>query len=349
MKIAVKVPASTANLGPGFDVLGAGLSLFLTLTLTTTQTPTILEYDGDSPSSISLDPTQNFITRIMQYMANAYNMKLPSFHLKIENPIPLGRGLGSSGTAVVGAIALANELLGLKLSKNDLLDYSTMIEGHPDNVGGSIYGWNISFSRGNLPIFDDNWFNAGASVETPSSVIQNTRRNWHMNEPKQQEERLKGNLVSVIPIQINQTIKCVVAIPTFSLPTVHARQVLPTSYSRKDCVFNMGRVSALTHLLCQAELQHEKINEAMHDMIHQPYRAPLVPGLLKALNLGPKDITGLLGVGLSGAGPTVLALATENFEIIGQRLQSIFNNENVDADCMVLEFESGGVQIQISQ
>ena len=342
MPIIVKVPASTANLGPGFDVLGAGLSLYLTLTLTLNDT-TILEYIGDSPEVISLNPSENYITRIMQYMANSFKMELPKFKLLIENPIPLGRGLGSSGSAVVAAVEMANKLLNLNLTRNDLLDFSTIIEGHPDNVGGSIFGWNASYARANLPEFKDGWFLKGSNVETPTTILSKTRRNWQL-DGDESSPTLSGNLITSVPIKINPTIKCVVAIPKFQLLTSKARQVLPKEYARSNCIFNLSRVSALVLLLSQTNLDPLKINEAMQDCIHQPFRAKLVPGLIEILKLSGDDLKGLLGTCLSGAGPTVLALCVSNFEQIGQTMVDIFSHQGIESSFMVLEFDSNGVQ-----
>lgn len=346
--IQVRVPASTANLGPGFDVLGAGLSLYLTLTLELSNSTT-LHYSGDSPELISLDPAENFITKIMQFMSNCFRKELPTFKLTIENPIPLGRGLGSSGSAVVAAVQMANELLDLNLTKNQVLDFSTMVEGHPDNVGGSIFGWNVSYSRAKLPEFNENWFLKGAQVETPQSILEKTRTNWHMGESHSSPIPLTGNLISMVQLKVNPAIKCVVAIPKFTLATSKARQVLPANYPRSDAVFNMGRLAALTTLLCSPNLNHKMINESMHDGIHQPFRAPLVPGLLQVLKLTPQDVDGLLGVCLSGAGPTVLALAVSNFETIGKKLVDIFTANRVDSTFMILDFDQNGVQVSKSE
>lgn len=168
----ISIPASTANLGPGFDILGAGLSLYLTLSFKLAPR-TVLKYSGSNPDSVPLDPSLNFITKVASFVANAFDAILPTFELEICNPIPLGRGLGSSGSAVVGGVMLANELLDLKLSTQQIFDFSVLIEGHPDNVAGSVFGgWVCSMVRCPLPAFEDHWFIPGRKVPTPTSILQ---------------------------------------------------------------------------------------------------------------------------------------------------------------------------------
>jgi homoserine kinase len=122
----IKVPASTANLGPGFDVLGCGLSLYLVLTVKSSEITKITYKTNDN---VPIDPSENYICQIAQYIANAHKMVLPGFALDVENNIPLGRGLGSSGSAIVGGILMANELLSLNLTRQDVFDYACFIEG----------------------------------------------------------------------------------------------------------------------------------------------------------------------------------------------------------------------------
>jgi homoserine kinase len=114
-------------------------------------------------------------------------------------------------------------------------------------------------------------------------------------------------------------IKAVAVIPDFEVPTHAARQALPSSYSRADIVFNMQRVALLPTVLGQSPPDPEMIYLAMQDKVHQPYRKELIPGLPQILqSMSPASTPGLLGISLSGAGPTILALATHNFETIAQ-------------------------------
>ncbi|KAJ1672986.1 Trihydroxynaphthalene reductase, partial [Spiromyces aspiralis] len=121
---SIRVPATSANIGPGYDVMGLALSLYLDITATVDPearpahpTNTELSYDGINAGGVSLDPTQNLITKTALYVLRCNGMKaFPApVSLHIVNNIPLGRGLGSSGAAVVAGVVLANQLAGLNL------------------------------------------------------------------------------------------------------------------------------------------------------------------------------------------------------------------------------------------
>lgn len=135
----IKTPCSSANIGPGFDVIGLALSLHLELHVSidpsksSSQLPLncSITYEDQSNSieAISLDPEVNLITRVALYVLRCHNQRAFPVETKVHivNPIPLGRGLGSSGTAVVAGVTLGNEVGKLGLSKERLLDYCLMI------------------------------------------------------------------------------------------------------------------------------------------------------------------------------------------------------------------------------
>jgi homoserine kinase len=135
----IRTPCSSANIGPGFDVIGLALTLYLEIHVTinssksSSQHPLncVISYEDQSGSAeqISLDPEVNLITRVALYVLRCHNQRAfpVETHVHIKNPIPLGRGLGSSGTAVVAGVTLGNEVGRLGLSKDRLLDYCLMI------------------------------------------------------------------------------------------------------------------------------------------------------------------------------------------------------------------------------
>ncbi len=123
--------------GPGFDVLGLALSIYLELHVSIRHASShpapfncILEYEGEGAETIDLRPDQNLLTRVALYVLRCHGQAtFPSQTLvKIFNDIPLGRGLGSSGAAVVAGVMLGNEVGNLGLSKLDILDYALMVE-----------------------------------------------------------------------------------------------------------------------------------------------------------------------------------------------------------------------------
>lgn len=336
IKYTIKVPSSTSNIGPGFDVLGLALKLFLTVDVTVhdDKRSSTINYTESTPKgSVSLNLEENLITKTALYVARSYGTTLPDgLEILVDNEIPLGRGLGSSGTAVVAGVMLANISCNLNLSKKRLLDYCILIEGHPDNVAASLMGG----------------FVASYLTEEANGL---PKLKWGAENTVKQEN-IPNETSSFIKMPWSKSVKIVVVIPKFELATTLARSVLPNEYSRKDVVYNLQRVAVLTHALGAANPDPEVIREAMQDRIHQHYRQHLIPGLPEILSLKANTIKGFIGACMSGAGPTVLILATENFEEIGKEVQKIFMNtkdkdgKGIDSFVKVLDvFEDGAVVI----
>lgn len=258
-KVCVKVPASTANLGPGFDCLGMALNLYTWIEMSFADETTIHLY-GDHVQGVPRDKS-NLIYEVAQQVFAKAGMPMRELEISMFSEIPLARGLGSSASAIVGALFAANRLIGEPLTKQQLFDMAVSIERHPDNVGASIFGGIITAM-------------------------------WD------------GEQASHVRIEPHERLEALVVIPEFELSTKHARSVLPEQVPRSDAVFNLSRSSVLVAALMSGRF--EFIREAMKDKLHQPYRAQLVPGLPEILANAPNH--GALGVALSGAGPTMLAL-----------------------------------------
>lgn len=134
----IRTPCSSANIGPGFDVIGLALSIYLELKVTIDRSKKSTEplncritYEGQGEGSddVPLDPAANLITRVALYVLRCHDQRaFPSeTHVHIMNPIPLGRGLGSSGAAVVAGVMLGKEVGGLDLTDDRLFDFCLMI------------------------------------------------------------------------------------------------------------------------------------------------------------------------------------------------------------------------------
>jgi homoserine kinase len=135
---SIKVPASTANLGPGFDSVGLALSLYLTLEVEPSMN---WEFAATSQVLEGLPTDEShYIYQIAKRVSNRYECSLPPCKVKLESDIPLARGLGSSATAIIAGIELADRLGDLQLSKEEKLVIATELEGHPDNAGASLFG-----------------------------------------------------------------------------------------------------------------------------------------------------------------------------------------------------------------
>jgi len=138
--VKVRVPGTTANCGPGFDAVGIACSVYNELELILSQRGSlIIEVEGEGKGIIPSDE-KNIIYQVIRAVLEKVGEKYQGIHIKMLNKIPLSRGLGSSAAAIVAGLFAANELTGNTLSKNDLLDMATAIEGHPDNVAPAIFG-----------------------------------------------------------------------------------------------------------------------------------------------------------------------------------------------------------------
>lgn len=136
--LKVKVPASTSNLGPGFDTLGLALQLYLTVTA---EPSTQLRIEARGSGASRLPPGEdNLVWRAMQGLAAATGRDVPPQRLRLESEIPLSRGLGSSGAAIAAGLWIANELTGARRGRDELLRIGAAIEGHPENVAASLFG-----------------------------------------------------------------------------------------------------------------------------------------------------------------------------------------------------------------
>ena len=137
-KWQIKVPGSTANLGPGFDSIGLGLSLYLTLHITLQENWEFVHIGDNVPTDTTVET--HLIYKIAEQVAAHYDKPLRPCKVEMMSELPLARGLGSSAAAIVAAIELANILGDLHLSTQDKLNISSQIEGHPDNASASVLG-----------------------------------------------------------------------------------------------------------------------------------------------------------------------------------------------------------------
>ena len=149
MKVSVKVPATTANIGPGFDCLGMALPIYNTITIEETVLPgTGVEInvlaDNDSIDQLSLDHVpsdeNSIVYKAVELLYNSIGQSPSELKINIHSNIPVARGLGSSSSVIVGALIAANELLGRPADEVALLSIACEIEGHPDNITPAIVG-----------------------------------------------------------------------------------------------------------------------------------------------------------------------------------------------------------------
>lgn len=137
-RVRIRVPASTANLGPGFDTLGMALNLYAWIELGWAEQTTI-RLHGSELRGIPTDKS-NLVYQVAVMVFEAVGETRRELHIEMGSDIPLTRGLGSSASAIVGALCAANELTGGKLGDDELFQMATKLEDHPDNVGAALFG-----------------------------------------------------------------------------------------------------------------------------------------------------------------------------------------------------------------
>ncbi|KAI0005384.1 GHMP kinase [Russula compacta] len=337
----IRVPATSANIGPGFDAIGLSLSLYLTLTVTVpgSSNPSEAEwpsisYSGEGADEVPLDAYKNLTTRVALYVlrSNGVLSFPPGLTIHAHNEIPFGRGLGSSGAAVIAGVMLGDALGQLGLSRERMLDFALMVERHPDNVTAALVGGFVgSYLRELDPC-------AVRAASVPLSEV--------LPEYPPDAGPDWGRIGHYVRFGWAKEIRAVAIIPRFELSTATAREVLPQSYSRKDVVFNMQRLAVLTTALSRSPPDPDLIYEAMKDRIHQPYRRGLIPGLPEVTSsITPNTHPGLLGICLSGAGPTILALALNSLETIAEDARRIFREKGVEVDWLVLDIVTEGSSV----
>lgn len=135
----VKVPATTANLGPGFDILGMALNFYNILEVKEIDKGLNIDIEGLGAKELPTDKS-NLVYQAMDYLFDKADYRPAGLDIKLINQIPIARGLGSSATIIVGGLVVANTLAGTPFSNDQLLNFAAEIEGHPDNVAPALLG-----------------------------------------------------------------------------------------------------------------------------------------------------------------------------------------------------------------
>lgn len=273
--IHVRVPASSANLGPGFDALGLALDLHDDLIARVGEDGLCIDVAGEG-ETLPRDET-NLVVRSMRAAFDRLGGQPRGLELSCANRIPHSRGLGSSAAAIVAGILLARGLvLGGErtLPDRDVLALASELEGHPDNVAAALLG--------GLTIA---WTSPPATpTDTSAGPAQALRQDC---DPR---------------------IRPVVFIPPFSASTEQARGLLPATVPHADAAFNAARAALLVAAMIG---EPELLFAATEDRLHQRYRRSAMPESAELVDRLRAD--GLAAV-ISGAGPTVLVLAQDEVE-----------------------------------
>ncbi len=307
-QINITIPATTANLGPGFDCLGLALGLYNHVTFTAVSDTLIsfndpghmemhITIDGIDAHKVTTD-SRNLVVESANQLFERMGKRPSCLHIHQTNHIPVGSGLGSSSTAVLAGLLGANALLGDPLSRAEILEIAYEIEGHPDNVAPALYG--------------------GLVLGTQTGPI------LHIEQ------------LPVAPMQ------AAIILPDFHLLTTEARAALPPHVSRADAIYNTGHLGLLIRALETAD--YDKLSIAMQDKIHHPYRIPLIPGMEAAFTAARQ--AGAKGVALSGAGPSLIAFAPDGHEMIVEAVTAVFTNAGLSSRAWILPVDTTGSTVQ---
>ncbi|MEV4265817.1 homoserine kinase [Kribbella sp. NPDC049584] len=237
-QVRVRVPATSANLGPGFDAFGLALTLYDDLVVTPGGSGVTVQVSGCGEGEVPLDES-HLVVRSIRSGLEALGAAVPGFTLRCENRIPHGRGLGSSSAAIVGGLAAAYALAGEPVDRERLVVLANELEGHPDNVAAAaLGGFTIAWTE-------------GAETAEPTEG--------------------RGRAVRLEPAD---GLAAVAYVPDNRVLTKEARGLLPGVVSHTDAAANAGKAALLVAAMTG---RPELLLTATEDRLHQEYREPAMP------------------------------------------------------------------------
>jgi len=308
--VRVRVPASSANLGPGFDAFGLAVELRDEVVVEVLDEPGLyVEVTGEGSGEVPLDE-RHLLVRSLRAGFDALGGQPNGLRVSCRNRIPHGRGLGSSSAAICAGLVAARELVedGASVLDDDvLLAMATRIEGHPDNVAPALRGGlTVAWMQGP----EDEWRAAGES-EAPGAVETSGTAGAPGAVGSADAGGLQPRDMRAFALRLtpDADVSAVVFIPPNRLATQVARGLLPQLVPHSDASANAGRAGLLTAALTAPELTHHHravlLHAATRDRLHQDYRAPAMPDSAALIRRLRADG---FAAAVSGAGPSVLVL-----------------------------------------
>lgn len=296
--LKIKVPASTANMGPGFDSFGMALNLYNEFEIEETDKD-IIFLEAGKPSSIPL--SENLIYNSMVKAFDKYNYKFKGLYINVTKAdVPLSRGLGSSATCIAAALKAANHIMNNIMSKQEILNLATEIEGHPDNVVAALEGGlDVSLVENNQVVY--------SKINPPEDLI------------------------------------FAALIPDFKMSTSNGRKVLPSEYTKEDCVFNISRAALLISVFYNKDFK--KLRTCFQDKIHQPYRGTSIKGL-KDIFETAKEF-GSLGEFISGSGSTLMVVLDKSNSNFFNKMQSYLETTEATWRIELLQPDCNGTEVTV--
>jgi homoserine kinase len=306
-QVRIRVPASSANLGPGFDSLGLALTLYHSLTVTERDGEGIeIHLAGEGAHDLPRDE-ENAVYRAMDGFFRDSRYRPGHLKIESESEIPVARGLGSSAAAVLSGLAAAALLAGREVEEPAMMALAAGVEGHVDNVAASLLG--------GFCVVGPSMRSGGGSVT---------------------------ELGQYIRMEAPEGLAAAVAVPDFTVDTRRAREVLPATVAFGDAVANQARVAMLTAAMASGRL--DLLAAAMQDCLHESHRAALVPGLDRVRRAAME--AGAYGAVLSGSGPSVLALVRSGDDAPGRAMQEAWQQEGVSSRALLLGVDRVGLRAE---
>lgn len=287
--VRVRVPATSANLGPGFDVVGLALGLYDDVIVRIADDGLVVDVAGEGADDVPRDK-RHLVVRALRATFAALGGQPRGLEVVCANRIPHGRGLGSSAAAIVAGVTAARSLVLGGLPDDDALALATELEGHPDNVAACLLG--------------------GLTLAWTS-----------------------GSEVRATQVQLHPDLAAAVLVPTTRSSTAKARRMLPETVPHADAAWTAGRAALLVEAMTRSP---HLLLDATEDVLHQPYRAEAMPRTAAILaKLRDQGIA----AAVSGAGPSVIALATD-----GAALDAAVAAAPRGWSAYRLEVDTGGAQ-----
>jgi homoserine kinase len=272
-QVTVRVPASTSNLGPGFDCLGIALRTYNSVTVTR--------------GRLREQPHPQIVSQAAgRFFKQARRRAFP-FSFSIVEKIPRSRGLGSSATLRLGILYALNQLSGEPLDRLTIFQLCADLEGHPDNAAPAAFG-GFTVVAGSVRCLDSQKLTTGRLRPTGG---------------------LLGRGVPTLQrFEVSPRLYFVLLVPDLEIPTSTARKLLPSKISHAAAVANCANACAITAAF--ASKDYEKLRGAFADYLHQPFRGKLIsflPGVIAGA-----EKAGALGAFLSGSGSTICAVTLQH-------------------------------------
>ena len=294
----VRVPATSANLGAGFDCIGFAVDRWLTASVIVgngSGTSAVTMRREGTLSSLTIAPNDDALVAGFAAACAARGQAVPAqLAFVVSSEIPVGRGLGSSSAALVAGALLADSALALALGRKEIAQICTEIEGHPDNVGPALFG--------------------GATLGVPEGV-RNAGRRWLF-----------------APVEVHASLAFAFVVPPFSVDTAAARAMLPRQLSHTVAVRASGKGAALAHGLVTGDPALLRV--ALDDVLHVPFRLTLIKGM-EPVVAAARD-AGAYGATLSGSGSSLVAVAPQAVvESVADAMRNRWKENGVDAESFV--------------